>query len=116
MLGDDPDPLVMTERVGFGTTSGVAREGVSALCREGQMVGQQKNGWTEKGQRRQGGTRQLRTDANFMKTCRCNAHDDMMKCNKQINHTTVTQNMAGIWSVGLGALQHPRVRTSQGFA
>ena len=48
--------------------------------------------------------RELRTDASFMKTCRCNAHDDMMKCNKQIKHTTITKNMDGIWSIGLGAL------------
>ena len=29
--------------------------------------------------------RQLRADASFMKTSRCNAHDVMMKCNKEIN-------------------------------
>ena len=27
------------------------------------------------------------------------------ECNKQIKHTTITKNMEGDWSVGLGALQ-----------
>ena len=35
MLGDDPDPMVMPARVGFGTAFGRAREGVDALCKEG---------------------------------------------------------------------------------
>ena len=33
MFEDDPDLMVMTVRVGFGTTFGCAR-GVCALCRE----------------------------------------------------------------------------------
>ena len=36
MFGDDPDPMVTTARVGFGTTAGRAR-GVEALCREGGL-------------------------------------------------------------------------------
>ena len=44
------------------------------------------------GQRRHREKRQLRTDAHFMKTCGCNAHDAMMKCNKQlINSATITK-------------------------
>ena len=35
MFGDDPDPMVTTVRVGFGTTFGRAREGVDAPCKEG---------------------------------------------------------------------------------
>ena len=36
--------------------------------------------------------------------CRCNANDAMMKCNKQIKHTTTAKNMEGFWRTGLGAL------------
>ena len=52
MFGDDPDPTVTTERVGFGAGFVHAR-GVWVLCKEGQTVGQQQNGRSEKGQRRQ---------------------------------------------------------------
>lgn len=42
-----------------------------------------------------------------MKTCGCKAHDDMMKCNKQIKHMAATKNMEGVWSIGLGLSQVP---------
>ena len=40
------------EEVRCGQRAAAWSKVVSALWREGQMVGQQKNGWTEKGQRR----------------------------------------------------------------
>ena len=41
MLGDDPDPTVTTNRVGYGTTFGRARGG-GWLCRESQTVRQER--------------------------------------------------------------------------
>ena len=57
-----------------------AREGGCELAREvrwSRSRGKRKPDWSRNGQRKQGGTRQLRADASFKKTCRCNAHDAM---------------------------------------
>ena len=51
MSGDDLDPSVMTERVGFGEVSDV-REG-SVRCAEEQGDRVQVGGWSQNGQRRQ---------------------------------------------------------------
>ena len=40
--------------------------------------------------------RELRTDANFMKTCKCNADDAMMNATNKIKHTATTKNMEAI--------------------
>ena len=79
MFGDDPDPMVTTERFGFGTASDAHTRGLCTVQRDSGL-GQRANeeqGWSRNGQRKQGGARQLRTGASFMKTCRCNAHDAM---------------------------------------
>ena len=82
MFGDDSDPTVTTERVGFGTTFGRAHEGVCGCAERlgGLTRGKRKHGWSRNGQRKQGGTRQLRAETGFMKTYGCDAHDAMMKC------------------------------------
>ena len=70
MFGDDPDPTVMTERVGFGTGFGRARKGVLCIVQRGSDGRTTKNGWIEKRQRRRGGTRQLRAHYRKQLLCR----------------------------------------------
>ena len=42
----------------------------------------------------------------FFENMRCNAHDDMMNATNKIKHKANTKYMEGVWSIGLGALQH----------
>ena len=91
MFGDDPDPTVATTRVGSAEVSDAHARGRCTVQRDSGL-GKRENeeqGWSRNGQRKQGGTRQLRADASFKNNdgneCRCNADDAMMKCNKQIN-------------------------------
>ena len=70
MLGDDLNATVMTERVGFGTGFVRAREGVLCTVHRDSGLARGKNeeqAWSRNGQRKQGGTRQLRADASFQK-------------------------------------------------
>ena len=78
MFGDDPNPMVMTGRFGFGAVSDV-RKGVGGCAERlgGLTRGKHKHGWSRNGQRKQGVTRQLRADTGFMKTYGCDAHDAM---------------------------------------
>ena len=82
MFGDDSDPTVMTERVGFGTTFGHAHEGVCGCAerlggltrgnRKTRLVSERSMNATEISEERQ-----LRADASLRKQCRYNAHDAM---------------------------------------
>ena len=74
----------MTERVGLRTGFEHAHEGVLCIVQKGikgwttkETVGLE---WDNEGNREK---RELRKDASFKKTCGCDMHDDMMKCNKQ---------------------------------
>ena len=79
MFGDDPDSSVTTTRFGFGVVFGRAQDGVGG-CAEG-LGGLTRGSQNPVGLRAvnkgKGGTQQLRTDASFLRTCRCNAHDAM---------------------------------------
>ena len=55
MFGDDPDPTLMTERVGFGTGFGRAQEGVLCIVQRGSDGRTTKERFVSKGQRRQQG-------------------------------------------------------------
>ena len=83
MFGDDSDPLVMTERVGFGTTSGRARGGQCTMQRGSngrttkERLDRERSTETRK-------KRQLSTGASFLENMQCNAHDDMMNATNKI--------------------------------
>ena len=78
MLGDDPDPAVTTARVGFGEVSDAHARGRCTIQRDSGL-GKRENeeqGWSRNGQRKQGGTRQLRADAS-LKTMTATSADAM---------------------------------------
>ena len=79
MFGDDLDPTVTTARVRFKGVSD-ARAGSTGwqerLGGHGQEGSENPIGLGMVNESK-GGTRQLRTSASFMKTCRCNAHEAM---------------------------------------
>ena len=78
MLGDDPDPTVTTNRVGYGTTFGRAG-GDRGLTREVSWFDKRepKTRLVSERSTKARGTRQLRADTGFMKTYGCDAHDAM---------------------------------------
>ena len=78
MFGDDPDPTVMTERVGFGTGVGRAREGVLCIAERLKRPDNKRTVGLERDNEGNREKRELRTDHEFKKTCGCNADDVMM--------------------------------------
>ena len=79
MLGDDPDPTVTKVRFGFGTNFGRARGAMHCAKRDSGLSKREneERGWSRKGQRKQGGTRQLRADASLKKTMTATSVDAM---------------------------------------
>ena len=81
MFGDDLNPSVMKARVGFGEVFGRMKEGVGG-CREVRWFDKREtktrlvSEWSMNAMERSE-ERQLRANASFMKTCRCNVHDAM---------------------------------------
>ena len=110
MLGDDPDPSVMTERVGFGTASDTHSTGF-VHCTERLRFRKEGKRITrfdlERSTKARGNATTM-SGCKFYENMRRKMHDDMMKCNNNRNktHTMATKNMEGVWSVGLGASQH----------
>ena len=88
MFGDDPDPMVMTARFGFGEVSDTG-EGAMHYAKRLRLrqEGKRRTRLVSERSTKARGTRPQRADASFKNNddneCRCNADDAMMKCKKQ---------------------------------
>ena len=103
MFGDDPDPTVMTERVGFGGFHTRTRGGLCAVQRNKAIACKWVVGLRTINEDKRSGNLSIETkrESATMNDCsfknndgneyRCNADDAMMKCNKQIKHTATTK-------------------------
>ena len=74
MFGDDPDPMVMTERVGFGTGFGRAREGVLCIVQRGSDGRTTKERLVSKGT-----TKATWRRGNYERTTGLRKHADAMR-------------------------------------
>ena len=88
MFRDDPDPMVMTARVGFRDVSDTHARGLRDVRRFGKR--EPKTRLVSERSMKARGEHGNYERMHVLKTktatrCRCNADDAMMKCNRQIN-------------------------------